>query len=232
MNRLACNLLICVIFLTSCIFFAADISAQDNKWERVVSDAGALLEEVQKIPLQGIPEDLLNGCSAIAIFPRTTSAGFFIGGQYGSGIIMIRDQNSGNWSSPAIFDLAGGSSVGFQIGGENTDLIFLFMDGRILRDILSGSLKIGANMPVLAGPVGLKYSPDSDIRLKGVILSYYRSQEVFGGMGMSGAEITENLTANKALYGADLSSIDILAVKKVTMPKSAAAILKALKTSI
>lgn len=232
MNRPIYGILICIISLMSCVLLASDIYAQTDEWHGLVSRAGDCLAEIQNTPVTGIPEDLLNNCSAIAVFPGTTSAGFLIGGQYGSGIIMARDQNSGKWSPPAVFDIAGGSSVGFQMGGENTDLIFLFMGNRSIHGILQGGFTTGADTRILPGPVGLKSRVETGADQKGIILSYVRSRDVVSGIKISGADLTENLAANKALYGADLSAGGILIGNKASMPKSASAMIKALKTSI
>lgn len=232
MNRYGFKILMCLISFISCALLATNLYAETDQWQRLVSRAGDCLAEIQNVPVAGIPEDLLTRCSAIAVFPGTTSAGFLIGGQYGTGIIMARDQNSGKWSPPAVFDIAGGSSVGFQMGGENTDLVFLFMDGQSLHGLFQGGFTMGDDARILPGPVGLKSHIEMDTQLKGVILSYVRSREVFSGVKISGADLTENLTANKALYGADLSAGGILIGNKANMPKSAAAMARALKTSV
>ena len=47
-----------------------------------------------------------------------------------------------------------GGSVGFQIGGEATDLILLVMNDRGMESILSSKVKLGADASVAAGPKG------------------------------------------------------------------------------
>ncbi|MEI6862967.1 MAG: lipid-binding SYLF domain-containing protein, partial [Candidatus Omnitrophota bacterium] len=93
---------IVAIFIFSAIypassFSANDTSLDDNKWTKLVEESGKVLSDIQRMPDQGIPEDLLRSSQAIAIFPNTISAGFVFGGKYGQGIIMIRDIN-GKWS--------------------------------------------------------------------------------------------------------------------------------------
>ena len=198
-----------------------------NKWTALVEESGKVLAEVQQMPDQGIPEDLLRSCSAIAIFPSTISAGFGIGGKYGQGIIMVRDEKTGSWSSPAIFTIAGGS-FGLQIGGQATDLVLLIMNRRSVDGILQGKLKLGGDASVAAGPVGRSANAAADIQLKGGILSYSRARGLFAGAKLEGDVITEHWDGDLELYGKSFSAREILLGNKVKMPKSADGLLKVL----
>ncbi|MBN1405673.1 MAG: lipid-binding SYLF domain-containing protein [Candidatus Omnitrophica bacterium] len=200
--------------------------AQDSKWSDLVAESGKVLSEVQRMPDQRIPEDLLKKCEAIAIFPSTISAGFGIGGKYGQGIIMVKEK-SRKWSAPAIFTLVGGS-FGLQIGGQATDFVLLIMSKRSVDALLQGKFKLGADAAVAAGPVGRATEASTDIQLKGGILSYSRSRGLFAGVKLEGAVITQHWDGNQMLYGKKLSAKEILIDKKAEMPKSANEILSIL----
>jgi len=219
------------IVLVAVIFLVAQTTsayaAADNKWTRLVEESGKVLREVQQMPDQGIPEDLLRNSSAIAIFPSTISGGFIIGGKYGQGIIMVRDK-SGRWSPPAIFTIAGGS-FGWQIGGQATDFVLLIMNRRSVDGILQGKCKLGADASVAAGPVGRAAEASTDIQLKGGILSYSRSRGLFAGAKLEGAVITEHWDGDKELYSKEFSADSIMMRSAVPMPDCADAVLKVLK---
>jgi len=222
------RILVFPILLVSFIFYSVGIaSAEENKWTRLVEESGKVFSEIQKMPDQGIPEDLLQKSSAIAIFPSTISAGLGIGGKYGQGIIMVREANSGKWSSPAIFTLVGGS-IGWQIGGQATDFVLLIMNRRSVDGILQGKFKLGADASVAAGPVGRAAEASTDVQLKGGILSYSRSRGLFAGVKLEGAVIAQHWDGNKELYGKSLSAEDILISDKGKMPASAQELLKLL----
>jgi lipid-binding SYLF domain-containing protein len=180
------------------------------------------------MPDQGVPEDLMSQCSARAVFPSTVSAAFVIGGQYGQGIIMVRDEAGGKWSPPAIFTIAGGS-LGFQIGGQATDIVLLITNRRSVDGILQGKFKLGADANVAAGPVGRSAQAATDIQLKGGILSYSRNRGLFVGVNLGGSVLTEHTEGDEALYGKNLSAREIMLEGKARMPKSADTILKVLK---
>lgn len=222
------RILVFPILLVSFIFYSVGIaSAEENKWTRLVEESGKVFSEIQKMPDQGIPEDLLQKSSAIAIFPSTISAGLGIGGKYGQGIIMVREANSGKWSSPAIFTLVGGS-IGWQIGGQATDFVLLIMNRRSVDGILQGKFKLGADASVAAGPVGRAAEASTDVQLKGGILSYSKSRGLFAGVKLEGAVIAQHWDGNKELYGKSLSAEDILISDKGKMPASTQELLKLL----
>jgi lipid-binding SYLF domain-containing protein len=216
-----------ILLTVSLVLYGSSAQAETSKWARLVEESGKVLSEVQKMPDQGIPDDLLRKCSAIAIFPSTVSAGFIIGGQYGQGIIMVRDEKTRKWSDPAIFDIVGGS-VGFQVGGEATDLILLFMNRRSVDGVLQGRFKVGVDAAVAAGPVGRNAKADTDIQLKGGILSYSRCRGLFAGIRLDGAAINDNWAGNTDLYEASYTIDNILIENKYKMPKCAEGLLKTL----
>ncbi len=224
MRRLAImlSIIVTLAFSLLCPFAHAE-----NRWSRLVEESGQVLSEIQQMPDQSIPEDLLRSCHAICIFPNTISAGFVFGGKYGQGIIMVRDESTGKWSPPAAFTMAGGS-FGWQIGGQATDFVLLVMNRRSVDGILDGKFKLGADASVAAGPVGRAAEASTDIQLKGGILSYSRSRGLFAGVKLEGAVITQHWDGDYALYGKSLSARQILLENMVSMPKSADSLLKVL----
>lgn len=202
--------------------------ADDGKWARLVTESGNVLSEVQQMPDKCIPRDLLEKCYGIAIFPSTVSAGLGIGGQYGQGIIMARNEGAGTWSSPAVFAIVGGS-FGFQIGGQATDIILLIMSKRSVEGLLQSSFKLGADAAVSAGPVGRDAAAATDAQLKGGILSYSRSRGLFAGIKLEGSVVKFHIDGTRALYGKNYSAREILLENKAGMPKSADTALKVLR---
>ncbi|MDD3089506.1 MAG: lipid-binding SYLF domain-containing protein, partial [Candidatus Omnitrophica bacterium] len=193
----------------------------------LIEESGNVLADIQRMPDQSIPEDLMRGCSGIAIFPSTISAGFGIGGKYGQGIIMARDEKTGQWMPPAIFTIAGGS-LGWQIGGQATDFVLVITNRRSVDGILQGKFKLGADASVAAGPVGRAAEASTDIQLKGGILSYSRSRGLFAGAKLEGAVITQHWAGDEEVYGEKLSAREIMLEGKAKMPESAEKVLNVL----
>ncbi|MCG2704931.1 MAG: lipid-binding SYLF domain-containing protein [Candidatus Omnitrophica bacterium] len=216
-----------ILFFSIVILLLQGSAIAENKWTALVEESGKVLAEIQQMPDEGIPDDLLRECAAIAVFPSTISAGFGIGGKYGQGIIMVREDGKNKWSAPAIFNLVGGS-IGWQIGGQATDFVLLIGNKRSVDGILQGKFKLGADVSVAAGPMGRAAEASTDVQLKGGILSYSRSRGLFAGAKLEGAVITQHWDGNKELYGKGLSANEILLENKAKMPDSAKAILSVL----
>jgi lipid-binding SYLF domain-containing protein len=184
------------------------------------------MRQIRTMPEQSIPEGLLLDCKAVGVFPSTISAGIGIGGQYGEGVIVVKDRR-GRWSGPAIFTIAGGS-IGWQIGGQATDYVMLFMDDESVNAILQGKGKLGVDASATAGPVGRSASAATDIQFKGGILSYSLSRGLFVGAKLEGAALIEHRDGNKGLYGRDVSARDILFDRKVKAPRCARRLIRIL----
>src|SRR5262245_9701055 len=95
--------------------------------------AAQVLQELHGAPDKDIPVSLWEKAECIAVFPSLKKAAFIVGGEFGKGVMACRHGNS--WSAPAIMELQKGS-VGFQIGGETVDLIFLVMNDKGVERML------------------------------------------------------------------------------------------------
>src|SRR5579871_384645 len=107
----------------------------DKETDRV-ENAGMVMEEIMNIP-DDIPQDLLDKAECVIVFPSVLKAAFIVGGSYGRGAMVCRsgEHFRGPWGAPAMYALEGGS-VGFQIGGDATDLVLLVMNERGASSIL------------------------------------------------------------------------------------------------
>src|SRR5438067_7747793 len=123
----------------------------DNKAVSRVEAAGAVLNEIESAPDQGIPEEVLGSAECVAVVPSLLKGGFIVGGRYGRGVASCRTEKG--WSAPAFFMVSGGS-VGLQIGGQAVDLVMLIMNQDGMKNLLSSKFKLGADASVAAGPVG------------------------------------------------------------------------------
>jgi lipid-binding SYLF domain-containing protein len=93
-----------------------------------------------------------------------------------------------------------GGSVGFQIGGSETDVIMLVMNKRGAEKLLSSKFTLGADASVAAGPVGRTSSADTDLKMHAEILTYSRSRGVFAGVSLDGATLRPDDDSNAELY--------------------------------
>jgi lipid-binding SYLF domain-containing protein len=146
-----------VIATAVCLALAASAvyAAKLNKEQKRLEECGVVMQEVLNIP-DNIPHDLLEKAECVIVVPSVKKLAFGIGADYGRGAMVCRtgEHFRGHWGAPAMYALEGGS-IGFQIGGEATDLILLVMNGRGMESILSSKVKLGADASVAGGPKGV-----------------------------------------------------------------------------
>lgn len=203
-------------------------------WARASSDyaeraqkAAAVLTEVMGIPEDRIPDELMERATAIAVIPHVVKGAFGVGGRYGKGLLSERQAN-GRWSAPAFIEIGGGS-FGLQIGVESTDLILVFTNDQGVRSLLSGKVTLGGDASVAAGPVGRHASAATDIKLNAAIYSYSRTKGAFAGVSLDGAAVTMDDSANRKVYGKDVTGEDILVKHTVRTNPTVAPFIMALQ---
>ena len=186
------------------VFLILTISAGSYAQNKEIRDAAKTadkatkaLNEVMAIPADAIPEALIRRAKAVAVFPDVLKAAFLVGGSGGKGLITRRVGNG--WSAPAMFNMGGGS-FGAQIGASSTDYVMLFMTDDSLESLLQDKFEIGGEAAIAAGPVGRAAKASTDAQLKAAILSYSRSKGLFAGVSLTGAVISPDNDANRALY--------------------------------
>jgi SH3 domain-containing YSC84-like protein 1 len=128
---------------------------------------------------------------------------------------LCRLPSGTGWSAPGAVKVEGGS-VGFQIGGEETDVIMLVMNKRGAEKLLSSKFTLGGDASVAAGPVGRTSSADTDLKLHAEILSYSRSRGAFAGVSLEGSTLRPDDDTNAELYGSKLTNEQIVMGKTKT----------------
>ena len=111
-----------------------------------------------------------------------------------------------------------GGSIGFQIGGEATDLILLVMNDREMDSILSSKVKLGGDASVAGGPVGRDASADTDAWMRAEILSYSRSRGLFAGISLEGTTLRPDDDASALVYGHAIKAGEIVRGEKTLVP--------------
>jgi len=204
----------------ACLTFLAGVVYADklNKEQKRLEEAGVVMQEVLNIP-DNIPHDLLEKAECVIVFPSVKKLAFGVGADYGRGAMVCRtgEHFRGPWGAPAMYALEGGS-VGFQIGGEATDLILLVMNVRGMDSILSSKVKLGGDASVAAGPLGRDASADTDAWMKAEILSYSRSRGVFAGISLEGSTIRPDDDASADVYGHPIKASEIVRGEHTGVP--------------
>jgi lipid-binding SYLF domain-containing protein len=217
--------------LSVCIMFIASTALAANKEQERLENSGTVLQEVMDVP-DNIPQELLEKAECIVVFPSVLKAAFVIGGSYGRGAMVCRTGQhfKGPWGAPAMYALEG-ASVGFQLGGEATDLVLLVMNERGASSILNSKVKLGADISAAAGPKGRDASADTDAYLRAEILSYSRSRGLFAGISLEGSTLRPDNDASADIYGRKITAKEIVLGGKASIPESGQHLVRVLQKS-
>jgi lipid-binding SYLF domain-containing protein len=215
-------------FLVLSLLVLARASADGKKETERVENAGMVMKEILNIP-DNIPQSLLDKADCVVVLPSVLKAAFGIGANYGRGVMTCRQgaKFEGHWGAPTMMALEG-ASFGFQIGGQATDFVLLLMNDRSAKGVLSSKVKLGADASAAAGPKGRDTSAATDATLRAEILSYSRARGAFAGVSLEGSTLRPDGSANKNLYGKEISAEDIVMKSAVPSPACANQLLKAL----
>lgn len=212
-----------VLWASAANVFSATFEELDKK----VADCNLVFKNVLEMPDRGIPKDLLHRCRGLAIFPGVIKVGLVVAASYGSGIVLRRDENTGDWSRPAFFTVKGGS-LGLQLGAQSTDLILLLMTEESVERLLEERFILGADVSVSAGPIGREASAETNVRFESGILSYSRSKGLFAGLSLNGASLEPDSDSNQAYHGSGVSVQDVFYEGKGSLSDNARFLIKAL----
>lgn len=203
-GRVSQALALLVILAVSGLADKKDAVKQANK-------AAEVFKEIMGVPDNSVPLGVLDRAICVAVFPDVIKGGLIVGGRKGRGVASCRVASG--WSSPAYFDLVGGS-IGLQIGAQATDLVLLFVSSDGMKSLLKSRFELGGDASVAAGPVGRAVGAGTDLRLDAQILSYSRTKGVFAGLELKGTVIKQDVDDNQAVYGDNVKPEDILKGEK------------------
>ncbi|KAM3419017.1 hypothetical protein BST61_g4972 [Cercospora zeina] len=161
-------------------------------------------------PDKVIPPSILANAKGLAII-TIFKAGFLGSGRFGSGVVVARLAD-GTWSAPSAIGTVGGG-FGGQIGFELTDFVFILNDANAVKTFSQvGSLTLGGNVSIAAGPVGRNAEAAGAASLKSVsgIFAYSKTKGLFAGVSLEGSVLIERRDANEKMYGRKLTARELL----------------------
>ena len=115
-----------------------------------------------------------------------------------------------------------------------TDFVFILNDASAVRTFAqAGSLTLGGNVSLAAGPVGRNAEAAGAASLKGVagIFSYSKTKGLFAGVSLEGSAIIERRDANEKMYGQRYTAQQLL-TGSVRPPPQAAPLMNILNSRV
>jgi len=192
---------------------AADIAEQ----QRLVDRATLTLKAFAADPgLKAALREWAPETRALFIVPQFIRGAFVFGGAGGSGLLLVRDEKTGNWGDPVFYTI-GSASFGLQVGGDVSEIVLLVRTTKGLEEFYRSDFKLGANAGMAIGPVGEGASVHG---LAADMIAYARKQGAFAGIAINGAFVAVANEANEAYYGRPVRPTDIAIKQSAYNPQS------------
>lgn len=197
--------------------FYAKIDEQEAK---KAEDSGEKLEGPQgkQRVLKKIPEKVIKNAKGLAIF-TTMRTGFWVSGSGGSGVLVARDQETGEWSPPSGI-LLHTYGLGFLIGVDIYDCVIVINTYAALEAFYKVRCTLGGEVSAVAGPVGAGGVLDSEVhKRQAPVWTYLKSRGFYAGVQIDGTIVIERTDENENFYSERIGVADILAGKAKNPPK-------------
>ena len=208
---MACAVL---LFLAAC---AEPVSAPAEQQIKV-DEARITFDKLITHPDFGELPDFVRRSKAVLIVPSLVKGGAVIGGESGTGVLVVRDASRG-WSDPAFYTVAAGS-LGLQLGGQVSEAVFTIMNDRALNALIDNQFKFGGDISVAAGPSGKRTGSAATTNFGSDIYSFALTEGLFGGVSVEGAAVLKRDSWNTAYYGQGATPYAILIQRKFTNPNA------------
>ena len=190
--------------------------ATRGETEERVDAARTTLSNFMRDPDMTWFRDHVGDAKAVMISPRILQAGLIVGGSGGLALVIAHKRSGTGWNGPAFYRMATGS-LGLQAGAQESEMVALIMTDKALNSLLSTSFKIGGDVSVAAGPIGVGTAAP----VTADMIVYTRSKGLYGGVNMDGTVITVDQGRNEAYYGRAATPVDILVTHSVSNPYGA-----------
>jgi lipid-binding SYLF domain-containing protein len=190
-----------------------------SKQQQVVDKARLTLEKFGANPNIGWTPTQARYAKAILIVPQLLKGAFLFGFEGGTGVLLVRDEETGEWSQPAFYKLRTGS-FGLQIGAQSSDMVFLVMTTKGVESFYTSSFRLGGDVSVALGPVGAGAKGQTSLTFSFDMLAYTSDQGVFAGISAEGAGVITRGKWNEAYYEKGTRPTDIILKKTVSNPGS------------
>ena len=184
-------------------------AAWANGQQLVVDKARIVVESFLNDPDFEQMRVYVQNAYGVLIIPDLLKGGFFIGVEHGTGVLLARDPQSGDWSQPAFFDLWGGS-FGLQFGGQTSDAIFTLMNAGAVQKLMSSRFQMGADASVAVGELGAGVGAGTTVQFGEDIYAFTRNMGLYGGLALDGTYVMPQDDWNRAFYGQPLTAEQIV----------------------
>jgi SH3 domain-containing YSC84-like protein 1 len=183
--------------------------AKTDAPQRVVERARLALDSFLDDPNFEYMRVYVQNAYAVLVVPEVLKGGFFFGAEYGVGVLLVRDPQSGQWGQPAFYSMYGGS-LGIQFGGSMSDMVFTIMNEAAVDKLISDKVKLGADMEIAVGRIGAGVGAGITTQFGEDVYAFSKSKGLYGGVALDGTVVAPKHDWNETYYGRPVDPMKIV----------------------
>ncbi len=159
---------------------------------------------------------LMARARGVLIVPELVQGGFILGAAGGRGVLLTK-RAQGDWSYPAFYGMGSGS-VGLQVGGKVSEIVFIILTDKGLQAILDHKFKFGAQAGVTLVAVGVGFEGASTTAGGADIVAFANSNGLFAGASLEGSYLDADNDWNALYYGTGATGRGVVVDHRYTNP--------------
>ena len=161
---------------------------------------------------------LMTSAKGVLIIPELVQGGFILGAAGGRGVLMGKTATGGGgWSFPAFYGMGSGS-IGLQVGGKVSEIVFIIRNEKALQAVLDHKFKVGAEAGVTMVAVGAGFEGATTGAAGADILAFANSNGLFAGVSLEGSYIDADDDWNVLYYGTGATGRAIVLDRRFSNP--------------
>ena len=177
--------------------------------EELVDEARLTYARFVRHPEMPWFRDQVKEAKGVFIMPNFFEAGYVVGGSFGKGVLLFRNEVTGQWNGPAFYDLVGGT-VGLEFGVSSSEIVALVMTKEGVESLLSTSFIMGSGATVAAGSIGGGLSGGLTPNLTADFITFAGSKGAIVNLSVGGTVVRINKKANRLYYGKPADPVEIV----------------------
>lgn len=199
--------------------FYEEVSACGDEHLRSMAENEKEKEKGRSWVLVNIPTEVIEQAKGLAIFTTMRQGLWMSTGSGGSGVLIARDAQTDEWSSPSgiMLDTTG---LNFLAGVDVYDGIAVINSYEAVEALKKPRCTVGGEVRAMSGPIGAGALLDYEMhRRQAPVWTYMKSRGSYADVPIDGAVITERAEENERFYGYRISARSILAGKVQRPPR-------------
>jgi len=157
---------------------------------------------------------LMGKARGVLIVPELVQGGFILGAAGGRGTMLAKN---GGWSYPAFYGMGSGS-IGLQVGGKVSEIVFIILTEKGMNALLDSRFKFGAEAGVTMVAVGAGFEGATTAAVGADIVAFANSNGLFAGASIEGSYLEADNDWNQIYYGPGATGRAIVMERRFTNP--------------